>query len=39
MNFERVPELSWTLGYPFALALMVSICGVLYAIFKRAKWM
>jgi magnesium transporter len=39
MNFERVPELSWTLGYPFALALMVSICGVLYAIFKRADWM
>jgi magnesium transporter len=39
MNFERVPELSWTLGYPYALALMVLICGVLYAVFKRAEWM
>jgi magnesium transporter len=39
MNFERMPELTWTFGYPFALALMVSICGVLYAIFKRAEWL
>jgi magnesium transporter len=39
MNFERMPELTWALGYPFALALMVSICGVLYAIFKHAEWL
>jgi magnesium transporter len=39
MNFERMPELSWAFGYPFALLLMVSICVVLYAIFKRAEWL
>ena len=31
MNFEHMPELGWTLGYPFALLLMVggrrSGCG------------
>jgi magnesium transporter len=39
MNFERMPELTWTFGYPFALALMVSISLVLYVIFKRAEWL
>jgi magnesium transporter len=39
MNFERIPELTWAFGYPLALILMVSICGLLYAIFKRAEWM
>src|SRR5919202_861606 len=39
MNFEHMPELSWTFGYPFAVGLMVSICVVLYAIFKRAEWL
>jgi magnesium transporter len=39
MNFERMPELTWTFGYPFALALMVSISLVLYVTFKRAEWL
>jgi magnesium transporter len=39
MNFERMPELSWAFGYPFALALMVAICVVLYAVFKKAQWL
>jgi magnesium transporter len=39
MNFENLPELTWGLGYPFALGLMALICGLLYAVFKRAKWM
>ena len=38
MNFEQMPELKWAFGYPFALALIVTICLVLYAIFKRAEW-
>ena len=25
MNFEHMPELTWTLGYPFALLLMVGV--------------
>ncbi len=27
MNFEHMPELGWTFGYPFALALMVLDLG------------
>ncbi len=38
MNFEAMPELDWTLGYPFALALMVAIGLALYATFKRRGW-
>jgi len=39
MNFDNMPELHWTLGYPFALALMVMICVSLYAVFKHVEWL
>jgi magnesium transporter len=38
MNFDHMPELHWTLGYPFALALMVLFSVSLYVIFKRRRW-
>jgi magnesium transporter len=38
MAFERMPELTWIFGYPFALALMMSISLVAYATFKQAEW-
>jgi len=38
MNFDHMPELGWRLGYPFALALMLAVAGVLYAVFKRRGW-
>ncbi|GAB2474719.1 magnesium and cobalt transport protein CorA [Jatrophihabitans fulvus] len=38
MNFEHMPELSWVLGYPFAIALMVLAAVVLYALFKKRGW-
>jgi magnesium transporter len=38
MNFEHMPELGWTLGYPFALALMAAIAVGLFATFKRRGW-
>jgi magnesium transporter len=38
MNFEHMPELDWSFGYPFALALMVLISLGLYLIFKRRHW-
>jgi magnesium transporter len=38
MNFEHMPELDWRLGYPFALALMLAVAGVLFAVFKRRGW-
>lgn len=39
MNFEQMPELGWTFGYPYALALIATICLVLYIIFKRSEWL
>jgi magnesium transporter len=39
MNFDHMPELNWLLGYPFALALMVSIPALLYLGFKRSGWL
>jgi magnesium transporter len=38
MNFEHMPELEWTLGYPFALALMLVLGIALYGLFKRRRW-
>jgi magnesium transporter len=39
MNFEHMPELGWTLGYPPALLVMVMVLTsvVLYVVFKRIK--
>ncbi|MFG2226703.1 magnesium and cobalt transport protein CorA [Streptomyces sp. NPDC048644] len=39
MNFERMPELRWALGYPFAIILMAIVCTSLYVIFKRRGWL
>jgi magnesium transporter len=39
MNYEHMPELAWTFGYPYALTLMVVICVGLYLAFKRANWL
>ena len=39
MNFEHMPELDWTYGYPFALGLMLSIAGGLVLLFKRIDWL
>jgi magnesium transporter len=38
MNFDHMPELHWTFGYPFALALMVLVSVGLYVVFKRRHW-
>jgi magnesium transporter len=39
MNFDYMPELHWTLGYPFALVLMVAVSISLYVVFKRRGWL
>jgi magnesium transporter len=38
MNFEKMPELEWQYGYPFALALMLLVSLVLYGVFKKRGW-
>jgi len=39
MNFEHMPELGWEFGYPLVLALMASICFLLYRYFKKVGWL
>ena len=39
MNFDYMPELRWTYGYPAVLGLIVAICLGLYVTFKRTKWL
>ncbi|MEU1420816.1 magnesium and cobalt transport protein CorA [Kitasatospora sp. NPDC005751] len=39
MNFEKMPELKWAFGYPFAIGLMALVCVSLYFIFKRRDWL
>jgi magnesium transporter len=39
MNFKDMPELSWGVGYPAAVALMVLISVSLYVYFRRIEWL
>jgi magnesium transporter len=39
MNFHHMPELGWSLGYPAAIALMATICALLYRGFRRSGWL
>ncbi len=39
MNFDHMPELGWTFGYPYALLLMAAIAGGLFWLFKRSGWL
>jgi magnesium transporter len=38
MNFHAMPELGWSLGYPWALGLMVLSAVLPYWYFKRKGW-
>ncbi len=39
MNFKYMPELEWHLGYPVALAVMLSIVALMFVYFRRKKWL
>ncbi|MFD6416575.1 magnesium and cobalt transport protein CorA [Streptomyces sp. NPDC060194] len=39
MNFTHMPELTWPLGYPFAVLLMAAVCTTLYFVFKHRDWL
>ncbi|MEU4928507.1 magnesium and cobalt transport protein CorA [Streptomyces yokosukanensis] len=39
MNFDNMPELHWSFGYPFAIGLMGVVCLTLYLVFKKRDWL
>jgi magnesium transporter len=39
MNFQNMPELGWSYGYPFALGLMAASAAVLFLVLKRKGWL
>jgi magnesium transporter len=39
MNFQRMPELQWSYGYPLTLGLTALACIWLYRRFKKNSWL
>ncbi|MFN8126951.1 MAG: magnesium/cobalt transporter CorA [Candidatus Nanopelagicales bacterium] len=39
MNFDDMPELHWSLGYPAVLLVMLTVCVILYRQFKKSGWL
>ncbi|MEC4018614.1 magnesium and cobalt transport protein CorA [Streptomyces sp. H27-D2] len=39
MNFDHMPELRWTYGYPFILAVIATACAVIHRGFRRNGWL
>ncbi|MDH6227723.1 magnesium transporter [Streptomyces sp. MJP52] len=39
MNFEHMPELSWTWSYPAVIVVMAVLEVMLYRMFKRRDWL
>ena len=39
MNFKSMPELDWSYGYPYALALMVASVAAPFIYFRRKGWL
>ena len=39
MNFDNMPELHETFGYPLVLLIMVGLCSFLYWRFRRSGWL
>jgi magnesium transporter len=39
MNFQHMPELDTQYGYYVVLAVIFSLCGVLYFQFRKSGWL
>ena len=39
MNFEHMPELHWTYGYPLALLAMVAAAALPFWYIKKKGWL
>jgi magnesium transporter len=39
MNFDHMPELHWTFGYPLVMGVIAVACSALYRGFRRNGWL
>jgi magnesium transporter len=39
MNFDHMPELRWTFGYPLVLGFIGLVCFSLHRLFRRNEWL
>ncbi|MBB6395176.1 magnesium transporter [Actinomadura coerulea] len=39
MNFDHMPELHWTIGYPLVIAVMAVVCVVLFRRLRKSGWL
>ncbi|MGC0416481.1 magnesium and cobalt transport protein CorA [Embleya sp. AB8] len=39
MNFEHMPELKWSYGYPTVLVGMATVCTAMFRAFRRNGWL
>jgi magnesium transporter len=39
MNFEYMPELKWTFGYPLTIAVMAALDSYLFYRFRKSGWL
>jgi magnesium transporter len=39
MNFEHMPELHWTFGYPLVIGVTAVVCWLTYRRFRKSGWL
>ena len=39
MNFKFMPELSWHYGYPIIVIFTISLCAIIFFLFRRSGWL
>lgn len=39
MNFEHMPELGWSYGYPMVIGFIAVVCTGLFVTFRRNNWL
>jgi magnesium transporter len=39
MNFEHMPELAWSWGYPLVWVVMIVIAVLMVLYFRKKKWL
>ncbi|WP_131741561.1 magnesium/cobalt transporter CorA [Actinomadura roseirufa] len=39
MNFDHMPELHWTFGYPLVICVMAVVCTVLFRRLRKGGWL